>query len=37
MKKTGHTDELIAFALKQAETRTAVVEVIRRLGSRSRP
>ncbi len=32
MKKTRHTDEQIAFALKQAETGTAVAEVIRRMG-----
>lgn len=36
MKKTRHTDEQIAFALKQAETGTPVAEVIRRMGSRSR-
>ena len=29
MKKTRHTDEQIAFALKQAETGTAVAEVRR--------
>ena len=29
MKKTRHTEEQIAFALKQAETGTAVAEVIR--------
>ncbi|TPG15511.1 integrase core domain-containing protein [Sphingomonas oligophenolica] len=32
MKKTRHSDEQIAFALKQAETGTAVAEVIRRMG-----
>ena len=32
MKKTRHTDEQFAFALKQAETGTAVAEVIRRMG-----
>ena len=32
MKKTRHTGEQIAFALKQAETGTAVAEVIRRMG-----
>ena len=32
MKKARHTDEQIAFALKQAETGTAVSEVIRRMG-----
>ena len=32
MKKTRHTEEQIAFALKQAETGTAVSEVIRRMG-----
>ena len=31
-KKTRHTEEQIAFALKQAETGTAVSEVIRRMG-----
>ena len=29
MKKSRHTEEQIAFALKQAETGTAVAEVIR--------
>jgi putative transposase len=29
MKKTRHTEEQIAFALKQAETGTSVAEVIR--------
>lgn len=33
MKKTRHTEEQIAFALKQAETGTAVSEVIRGMGS----
>jgi AcrR family transcriptional regulator len=32
VKKTRHTDEQIAFALKQAETGTSVAEVIRRMG-----
>jgi putative transposase len=32
MNKTRHTDEQIAFALKQAETGTPVAEVIRRMG-----
>ncbi len=32
MKKTRHTEEQIAFALKQAETGTSVAEVIRRMG-----
>ena len=32
MKKTRHTDEQIAFALRQAETGTAVAEMIRRMG-----
>ncbi|WP_375286225.1 transposase [Sphingomonas sp.] len=32
MKKTRHTEEQIAFALKQAETGTAVSAVIRRMG-----
>ena len=32
MKKTRHTEEQIAFALKQAETGTPVAEVIRRIG-----
>ena len=32
MKKSRYTDEQIAFALKQAETGTAVAEVIRRMG-----
>lgn len=32
MKKTRHTDEHIAFALKQAETGTSVAGVIRRMG-----
>jgi putative transposase len=32
MKKTRHTEEQIAFALKQAEPGTAVSEVIRRMG-----
>ncbi len=32
MKKTRHTEEQIAFAPKQAETGTAVAEVIRRMG-----
>ena len=32
MKKTRHSDEQIAFALKQAETGTPVAEVIRRMG-----
>ena len=32
MKKTRFTDELIAFALRQAETGTSVQEVIRKMG-----
>nr|WP_193753022.1 hypothetical protein [Sphingomonas endophytica] len=36
MKKTRHTEEQIAFALKQAKTGTSVAEVIRRVGSWSR-
>ena len=32
MKKTRYTEEQIAYALKQAETGTAVAEVIRRMG-----
>ena len=32
MKKTRHTEEQIAFALKQAETGTSVAEVIGRMG-----
>ena len=32
MKKSRHTEEQIAFALKQAETGTPVAEVIRRMG-----
>jgi putative transposase len=32
MKKTRYTDEQIAFALRQAETGTAVQEVIRKMG-----
>ena len=32
MKKTRHTEEQIAFALKQAETGRSVAEVIRRVG-----
>ena len=32
MKKSRFTEEQIAFALKQAETGTAVEEVIRRMG-----
>jgi putative transposase len=32
MKKTRHTKEQIAFAVKQAETGTSVAEVIRRMG-----
>ena len=32
MKKTRYTEEQIAFALRQAETGTAVAEVIRRMG-----
>lgn len=31
-KKTRHTEEQVAFALKQAETSTSVSEVIRRMG-----
>ena len=31
MKKSSFTDEQIAFALKQAETGTPVVEIIRKL------
>jgi putative transposase len=32
VKKTRYTEEQIAYALKQAETGTAVAEVIRRMG-----
>ena len=32
MKKTRYSEEQIAYALKQAETGTAVAEVIRRMG-----
>lgn len=32
MKKTRFTEQQIAFALKQAETGTAVAEVVRKLG-----
>jgi putative transposase len=32
MKNARHTDEQIAFALKQAETGTSIAEVIRRMG-----
>ncbi len=32
MKKTRYTEKQIAYALKQAETGTAVAEVIRRMG-----
>jgi len=32
MKKSRFTDEQISFALKQAETGTPVVEVIRKMG-----
>lgn len=32
IKITKHTEEQIAFALKQAETGTSVAEVIRRMG-----
>ncbi len=32
MKKTKFTEQQIAFALRQAETRTRVVEVCRKLG-----
>ena len=32
MKKTHYTEEQIAFALRQAETGTAVAEVIRKMG-----
>ena len=32
MKKSRYTDEQIAFALRQAETGTAVTEVIRKMG-----
>jgi putative transposase len=32
MKKTKYTDEQIAYALKQAETGTAVAEVCRKMG-----
>lgn len=32
MKKARYTEEQIAFALRQAETGTAVAEVIRKLG-----
>ena len=32
MKKSRYTEEQIAFAQKQAETGTAVAEVIRRMG-----
>lgn len=33
MKKTRHTEEQIAFTLKQAETDMSVAQVIRRRGS----
>jgi putative transposase len=32
VKKSRYTEEQIAYAMKQAETGTAVVEVIRRMG-----
>ena len=32
MKKTKYTDEQIAYALRQAETGTAVAEVCRKMG-----
>lgn len=32
MKKSSFTDEQIAFALKQAETSTAVADIIRKMG-----
>lgn len=32
MKKSRFTEEQIAFALRQAETGTAVAEVIRKMG-----
>lgn len=32
MKKTRYTEELIAFALRQAESGTPVAEVIRKMG-----
>jgi len=32
MKKTRYTEEQIAFALRQADTRTPVGEVIRKMG-----
>lgn len=32
MKKTKHTEQQIAFALKQAETGTRVAEVCRKMG-----
>lgn len=32
MKKTRFTEQQIAFALKQAETGTAVAEVVRKMG-----
>ena len=32
MKKTRYTEEQIAFALRQAESGTAVAEVIRKMG-----
>ena len=32
MKKSRYTEEQIAYALRQAETGTAVAEVIRRMG-----
>ena len=35
--KKKFTEEQIAFALKQAEHGTQVAEVIRKMGSRSRP
>ena len=33
MKKSKHTEESIAFALRQAQTATRVEEVCRKLGS----
>ena len=32
MKKSGYTEEQIAFALRQAETGTPIAEVVRKMG-----